>query len=280
MASEVVIRAVESLAEVRRVEELQGEVWGMDDRDVTPLHHLVAVKEAGGQLIGAFDGEQMVGFVYGFVGLEHGQTIHHSHLLAVKPEYRNADVGYRLKLAQRAAVLAQGIGRMTWTFDPLQSANAYFNFHKLGATCSSYRVDLYGAGTSSFLHRAGTDRLWLTWDLESRRVQRRVDGELAPERPADRGPALVRLVAHDAPELELGAGLGAERACLEIPDDVNALGREQPGRTAQWRETTRRALGAAFDAGYRVVDFVREPRGERRAGVYLLVRGRRAEGST
>jgi hypothetical protein len=83
--AEIVIRDVESLEEVRRVEQLQGEVWGMDDRDITSVTHLVAVKKAGGQLIGAFEGGALVGFVYGFVGLEHGQTIHHSHMLGVLP---------------------------------------------------------------------------------------------------------------------------------------------------------------------------------------------------
>jgi predicted GNAT superfamily acetyltransferase len=279
VAPEIVIRDVAGLAETRRVEELQAEVWGMDDRDITPLTHLVAVKEAGGQLIGAFDDQEMVGFVYGFVGVEHGQPIHHSHLLAVRPEYRNEDVGYRLKLAQREAVLAQGIRRITWTFDPLQSANAYFNFRKLGATCDSYRIDFYGAATSSFLHRAGTDRLWLTWDLESPRVQRRLRGE-PPAAPSDAAPALVRIAPCGAPgELDLRGGLAGEETLIEIPEDINALGREAPKRTVQWREATRRAFGAAFDAGFRVGGFHRVPRPEQPAGVYVLRRGAGEEGS-
>jgi predicted GNAT superfamily acetyltransferase len=280
LAAAIVIRDVEGLAEARRVEELQAEVWGMDDRDITPLTHLVAVKEAGGQLIGAFDDQEMVGFVYGFPGVEHGRPIHHSHLLAVRPEYRNEHVGYRLKLAQRAAVLAQGIGRITWTFDPLQSANAYFNFRKLGATCDAYRVDFYGAGTSSFLHRAGTDRLLLTWDIDTPRVHRRVLGEPAGGPPAEGVPALVRIAPCGAPgELDLSGGLAAEEAVIEIPDDINALGREHPKRTVQWREVTRRAFGEAFGAGFRVDDFHRVPRPEHPAGVYVLRRAARGEGS-
>jgi chorismate synthase len=278
LAPGIVIRDVEGLAEARRVEELQGEVWGMDDRDITPLTHLVAVKEAGGQLIGAFDDQEMVGFVYGFPGVEHGRSIHHSHLLAVRPEYRNEDVGYRLKLAQRAAVLAQGIARITWTFDPLQSANAYFNFHKLGATCDSYRIDFYGAGTSSFLHRAGTDRLWLTWDLDSPRVQRRVRGEASPAAPADGAPALVRIGPSGAPgALDLSGGLAADEALIEIPADINSLGRERPTRALEWRDVTRRAFVAAFDAGFRVEGCHRTARSDHSAGVYVLRRGARGE---
>ncbi len=83
-------------------------------------------------------------------------------MLAVRPAYR------KLKLAQRERALAKGIGRITWTFDPLQSLNAHFNFGKLGVVSDVYKVNLYGAQTSSFLHRLGTDRLWVNWLLESR----------------------------------------------------------------------------------------------------------------
>jgi len=273
---EIVLRDVESLEEARLVEALQGEVWGMDDRDITPLTHLVAVRKAGGQLIGAFDGEALIGFIYGFVGLEHGQTIHHSHLLAVKPAYRNQDIGYRLKLAQRTAVLAQGIRRVTWTFDPLQSANAHLNFRKLGATSDSYRVDFYGAETSSFLHRIGTDRLWLTWDLDSPRVVRRLRDEAPAEAPPETTPALVRIAPDGSPEeLDLRDGLAAQQTLVEIPNDINACGREQPQRAVRWRELTRRAFSEAFETGFVVEDFHRAARGAHCVGVYVLSRSRR-----
>src|SRR6185295_20426367 len=126
--SSITIRDIDEPAEMRAVEELQKEVWGIPDLDVVPLTHLVAAKEAGGVLIGAFDGETLVGFVYGFPSFEHGQVAHHSHMLAVKPVYRNYDLGRRLKLAQREHVIAQGMELISWTFDPLQSLNAHFNF--------------------------------------------------------------------------------------------------------------------------------------------------------
>ena len=97
-------------------------------------------------------------------------------MLAVRPEYRNSNLGYRLKLAQRERALASGLTRMTWTFDPLQSLNAHFNFAKLGVVSDRYEVNFYGEETSSFLHRTGTDRLWVSWPLDSFRVTRRVEG--------------------------------------------------------------------------------------------------------
>ena len=130
---------------MRIVEDLQKEVWSVSDRDIVPLTQLVAARHAGGQLIGARDGRTLIGFVYGIVGLERGRTIHHSHMLAVKPAYRNCDVGYKLKLAQRERVLAQGITRITWTFDPLQSLNAHFNFCKLGVVSAHLQDQLLRA---------------------------------------------------------------------------------------------------------------------------------------
>ena len=269
------IRDIDSGAEMHAAEALQREVWGIPDLDVVPLSHLVAAKAAGGVLLGAFDYESLVGFVYGFVGYEHGQMSHHSHMLAVRPAYRNFNLGYKLKLAQRERVLAQGITLMTWTFDPLQSLNAYFNLNKLGVASDRYLINFYGEDASSFLHRNGTDRLWVTWLLESRRVSERLDGmdvKLELERPIP----LVQLGIDEAPRRgNLVEGLSHEHALIEIPTDIDALQQRDVEMAFAWREATRWAFTEALSAGYLVVDFFRPSRGERRPGIYLLSKGKR-----
>ncbi|MGH9837805.1 MAG: GNAT family N-acetyltransferase [Blastocatellia bacterium] len=204
VGAEILIRDIERIPEMRAVELLQKEIWGMADLDVTPLNQIVAAKSVGGILIGAFDGPVLVGFAYGFPGYEDGQPTIHSHLLAVKPEYRNLELGYKLKLQQRAQALARGITRMTWTFDPLQSLNAHFNFGKLGVTAERYEINFYGEETSSFLHRAGTDRLWVSWLLESDRVRQRIEGQAPPGKlPLELAglQPLVQLMTDGAPRL-------------------------------------------------------------------------------
>ena len=244
--STINIRPVDTFAELRAVEEMQKEVWGIPDLDVVPLTHLVAAKAAGGVLLGAFDRETLVGFVYGFVAHEDGEIAHHSHMLAVKHAYRNFNLGYKLKLAQREAVLAQGINLITWTFDPLQSLNAYFNFSKLGVICDRYLINFYGEDAASFLHQSGTDRFWVKWKLNSERVVKRlIKVDVTPKQPAD-------------------------KLLIEIPGDINAVQQQSPELAREWRERTRRAFTEAIDAGYVVVDFYRETRGDEKVGVYIL----------
>lgn len=242
MSSEISIRQVESFSELRAVEEMQKEVWGVPDLDVVPLTHLIAAKAAGGVLLGAFDGPTLVGFVYGFVAEEDGEMAHHSHMLAVRHAYRNFNLGYKLKLAQREEVLAQGINLITWTFDPLQSLNAYFNFTKLGVISERYVINFYGEEAASFLHQTGTDRFWVKWLLTSDRVvQRLKETQPVLENPSD-------------------------KLLIEIPRDINALQQESPEVAYEWRLRTRRQFTEAIEAGYVVRDFYREAG----KGVYIL----------
>ena len=263
---------------MREVETLQKEVWQSEDRDVVPLNILAATREVGAILLGAFDGPALVGFAYSFVGRENERLIHHSHMLAVTPSHRNLNLGYRLKLAQRDRALAQGIDRMTWTFDPLQRLNAHFNFAKLGVTANTYKVNFYGETTSGFLLQIGmgTDRLWVTWLLESERVFERLrkqDGGGASPAELEGMSCLVRVTPNNTPQLTQSSDVLSQKyLAIEIPEDINSLQRESPTLAAKWREATRGAFIEAFGAGYLVEDFYGSTRNDRPLGTYLLSR--------
>ena len=162
------IREITSLDELRVVEQMQREVWRVADVEVLPALHMIAAREVGALILGAFDGGTMMGFTYAFPGFEGEHRVLHSDMLAVREEYRDRGVGRALKLAQRDAAVARGIDRITWTFDPLQARNAYLNFVHLGVIADRYLEDFYGTTTSP-LHQLGTDRLWVTWFLHGRR---------------------------------------------------------------------------------------------------------------
>jgi predicted GNAT superfamily acetyltransferase len=271
--SAIFIREIESISEMRDVESLEKEVWDCDDRDIVPLTVLAAVKEAGGILIGAYDELSLVGFAFGFVGLEDGETVHHSHMLGVRSSYRSYNLGYRLKMAQRERALQQGITRMTWTFDPLQSLNAYFNFGKLGVLSDRYKINFYGETTTSPLHQTGTDRLWVTWLLDSRRVNERVEHGTTTNLDEWPRTILIRCTSANAPERVASISDIKGTAAIEIPHDINFIERTASEQALQWRRETRDAFREALTEGFVVEEFVRGSAASQ-ASSYLLTKRR------
>jgi chorismate synthase len=264
----IVIRDIDELSEMRDVEALQKEIWGVEDREIFPALAMIPLKEVGAILLGAFDRKRMVGFVFGFPGHELGQPILHSDMLAVRREFRSYGLGYRLKLAQREWALARGIDKITWTFDPLQSLNAYLNFFKLGVTADRYCINYYGE-TTSFLHSTGTDRLWVTWRLSSTRVEDRIRRGYEREIPANAEIPTVLSVAENQEPIKL-AEEPAVRKFLEIPADINRMLKESGELALRWREATREAFTEALAAGFVVEDYYLIERNQDRVGRYLL----------
>jgi predicted GNAT superfamily acetyltransferase len=268
----IVLRDITELSEMREVESLQTEIWGVEDREVFPAMAMRPLIEVGAVLIGAFDQDEMVGFVFGFPGLEKDRPILHSDMLAVKLAYRSSGLGYQLKLAQRERALAENINTITWTFDPLQSVNAYFNFKKLGVVADRYMINFYGE-TSSFLHRSGTDRLWVTWLLNSERVIKQISHDSADDIGwSERGRTTAVVQVGNNLEPVIGdRGTAEPRITIEIPSDLNRMLEEKVLRLPmRWRETTREAFTEAMDAGYVVEDFCLADRNGQKVGVYLL----------
>lgn len=272
----IIYRDVENIAEIRAVENLQIEAWGDDERDIVPLNQLIAARHVGGTLFGAFDDEELIGFVYGFYGHLNGRIVHHSHMLAVNPAYRNHDVGFQLKAMQRQRVLADRItNRMTWTFDPLQSLNAYFNFVKLGVISDTYKINVYGEDATSFLHQNGTDRLFVTWLLDSPRVERLISQkQTSGQHSADSARDALRLLRNSSFGTPERAANILEAAAVNfvkiaIPADINSIERADFYRAREWREETRRAFSETLGSGFVVVDYLLE---NEQSGVYLLKR--------
>jgi len=277
----VIIRDLDSYADLEQVEAVEREVWGLADRDVTPLTLIIATKEAGSIWVGAFDGLELVGFAFGFLGMEHGSLILHSHMLAVRELYRDLDLGRRLKLAQRERALTLRIQEMTWTFDPLQSKNAHLNFGKLGVVSDVYRIDFYGPETSSVLHQNGTDRLWVKWPVASRRVRDRLQGKDYRPEVLDAFSRLQPLVQFNGDgrplRNDLSAALARQRIAIQIPSDIGAVEQKDLGLAREWRQATRWAFTEALRAGFFVAEFCRTVRGQQGPGNYLLEKGSIAE---
>ena len=271
MNSSITLREIDSISEMKALEKLQQEVWGWDDLDTMPLMNFIVSREMGGVLIGAFDGKTPVGFVFGFVGCHHGQMVFHSHMLAVLPQFRDQGIGHRLKLAQREEALAKGFTCITWTFDPLQSANAYLNFTKLGVIANDYKINFYGENTSSALHRfIGTDRLWVSWFLESKRVRDRVECGCDPELSLEEHVLLVEMGPDGWPQTRTINSLDQDSLLIHVPADIGVLQQQDPELAVAWRNATRSAFTEALAAGYSVQEFYRIERDGESGGCYLL----------
>jgi predicted GNAT superfamily acetyltransferase len=168
--SSITIRKCTDIDEFNACVSLQKEVWKFEDAELVPLRMFIVADKVGGQIIGAFEGETLVGYVFSVPGTRAGHSYLHSHMLAVRESYRNRGLGRVLKLAQREDAIQRGFELIEWTFDPLEIKNAWLNLMKLGAIARRYYVNHYGY-TSSVLHQGlPTDRLLAEWWLKSRRV--------------------------------------------------------------------------------------------------------------
>jgi Uncharacterized conserved protein len=171
-AASVEIRHCDQVSEFQACVDLQREVWGFSDAELVPVRMFVVAHKIGGQVIGAFSAESLVGFALSVPGVRAGHPYLHSHMLAVKQGYRNAGLGRQLKLAQREEAIARGFELMEWTFDPLEIKNAYLNIEKLGAIVRRYAVNQYGITSSPLQAGLPTDRCIAEWWLQSDRVRR------------------------------------------------------------------------------------------------------------
>jgi predicted GNAT superfamily acetyltransferase len=277
----VVIRSLASGDEVSACQELQLRIWAFPDGlEVLPSHVLMTVPKNGGLVLGAFHEGELVGFLFGYPGLEaSGKPKHCSHMMGVAPEYRGQGIGHQLKLAQRDHVLAQGLDVVTWTYDPLESRNARLNLHKLGALCRTYMADFYGPMTDGLNRGLPSDRVQVEWWIAGDHVRQRLAGERSRETWASLGQAnrtgrnaAGLLTPGPLTESPGSEGPGSEGVLYEIPADFQHIKTSDSGLAVEWRLATREALEIYFSAGYAATDFLSAAtKGERRCAYVLQV---------
>ena len=237
------LRGCHSIEEFRACVALQKEVWNFSDAELVPLRMFVVADKVGGQVMGAFNGKEMVGFALSVPGTRTGHVYLHSHMLAVRKDHRNGGLGRRLKLLQRADALARGIELIEWTFDPLEIKNAYLNLEKLGALARRYNINQYGITSSPLQGGLPSDRLIAEWWLKSKRV-----------------------------ETLLATGKNPPIACessIEVPAQIYdwKAAPETRSHAQQVQERNREQFLRAFSHGLAVLGYERDPEGN---GKFLL----------
>ncbi|MFY9912850.1 MAG: GNAT family N-acetyltransferase [Candidatus Sulfotelmatobacter sp.] len=239
----VVIRRCQGLEELRTCVALQKEIWNFTDDELVPLRMFVVAEKVGGQVMGAFEGKDMVGFALSVPGTRSGHLYLHSHMLAVRKEHRNSGLGRRLKLLQREDALARGIELIEWTYDPLEIKNAYLNIEKLGAISRRYNINQYGITSSPLQGGLPSDRLIAEWWLKSKRVE-------------------TLLASGKNPAFE-------QKAAIEVPAQIYQwkAASETRGKAQQIQERNREQFLRAFENGLTVLGYKRDAEGN---GAFLL----------
>lgn len=272
------IRILEDPEELKQVEDLQGIIWPGSEIDVVPVHILIPMVQSGGIAVGAFTSsdpgeetkEMMIGFVYGFPGVnkigEEQSIKFNSHQLGVLPGFEGKGIGFALKRAQWQLTRQTGFDHITWTYDPLLAKNAYLNIQKLGAVSNTYLREYYGEMRDGLNRGMISDRLMVDWWVNSKRVERRLSKArrgtldlahflsagadiLNPSKLSDEGfpyPGDSVLPINKSP-IHL----------VEIPDDLPALREFTKSAAQDWRYQAREILEELFNAGYYITDFTR-----------------------
>ena len=188
---DILIRRCHGIEEFESCIRVEREVWKSADVDIIPIPLFVVASETGGQVLGAFSGTDLVGFTLAIAGWRARKPFLHSHMTAVLAGHRDRGIGRRLKLYQREDALSRGIGLVEWTFDPLVTKNAYFNFMRLGAIARRFLPNAYGITTSPLHGSLPTDRLVAEWHLRSERVVRVLAGKHAKDTPSKKAARIT-----------------------------------------------------------------------------------------
>ncbi len=235
------LRTCHSVKEMHTALELQREVWHFVDVELVPVRLFVVGEKIGGHVLGAFDGDRMVGFAYGIPGFRNRHAYLHSHMLAVLEPYRNTGVGRALKLFQREIAIQQGFELIEWTFDPLEIKNAFLNVEKLGAITRRYTLNQYGITSSPLQGGLPSDRLYAEWWINSRRVTSLLQTGRKPE---------VKTDAH-----------------IDVPSDIYAWKAAKDPRAVEVQAHNREMFLKCFAEGKSVLGYERDAAGN---GRFLL----------
>jgi predicted GNAT superfamily acetyltransferase len=241
----VELRPLAGLEDADRILRVMDAAW--PGHEPMPREVLRALADSGNVPYGAFDRDDVVGYVLGWVGVDVEDGLHvHSHMLAAVPDRQHRGIGFALKLAQRALALDQGFTVARWTFDPLVARNGFLNLHKLGVIADRFDRNHYGEMPDALNAGERSDRFTVRWDLERDPGPRALTATDTVLSSSHSGwPDAVR-----APSGRSGL--------VEVPRTYGDLRARDRGCASAWREASATAIEACLSAGLVAAGFDRE----------------------
>ncbi|RFT16442.1 MAG: hypothetical protein OP8BY_1620 [Candidatus Saccharicenans subterraneus] len=298
-------------ADYKKYEDLRQAVWQFAEDHMAGTRNLLCenfLHEGSSLFLGVFeeaedggftlDGQHLVGFSYGFVGLKDkslgfdrpSNLWFYSQFLGVRPDRLNYGLGILIKEFQREVLLeVLHIETVVCTYDPLTAVNAYRNVRHFGMKVLEYRVAPYGEyGGRLNRQDVPSDRFFMSWNLRESFCPPVPEPEVGSY--LERWPRTIRVdyrwleTEKGRANLEVASGpildLEEEYLLVPVPADfylmLNLTDVEDPEVRripVNWRFQTREVFLHYFQRGYRVVDFLKAP-ADRKRCCYLLKRNR------
>lgn len=257
------IRQLTSLSELQLIPDLERKVWNMAP---IPIHQTYTALLNGGIILGAYHHDQMIGFLYSFPGFDGKQTYLCSHMLGILPEYQVKGLGEKMKRKQAELAKQYGYAFITWTYDPLESKNAYLNIHKLGAVGATYSPDHYGDLQDELNTGLPTDRITIEWYIQQEQSNKRNQATLDQERilldvNEQRQPTVIKSLSNEVLEKE-------RNWFVAIPQDFQTIKKENMELAKNWRYRTREMMQTLFSLGFQAKDVIRHP--EKHVSYYVF----------
>lgn len=255
--SDIAIRDLTTYDEFLQVREVQQACWGFSGGEGLYPPVLLTASQNGGTVLGAFDGDKLVGYLFGFLGLHEnrGPLKLCSQTMGVLAEYRGRGIAEQLKWAQRDRALKLGLKLITWTYDPLEGPNAYLNLHKLNGVVRVYKRNVYGEHFGALNEGLPTDRFLVEWWVDQISTLNSQISNLE-------GVEITRVEGNGAEQrlCDYDLDSGEQAVSVQVPVNIQALRQADLALALDWRLKTRRLFEVYFGRGYVAVDFARGER--------------------
>jgi len=225
------IRLCTTQAEFAACIELHQGIWNFAPKEVLSARTLALANLTGGHVYGVYRDGKLIAFALAFMAIRDGSPYLHSNIVAVLPSFQGKRIGRLIKLYQREQAMQHGIQRIEWTFDPLETRNAYFNITKLGAQSHRFISNLYGVSTSPLHRNLPTDRLVAKWELDSEQVHCALAGRAICQPPA------------------------SHKAVIRLPRNIDAIRVSAPEQIEVLQANLRRQFMDEFQKGLAVTAF-------------------------
>jgi predicted GNAT superfamily acetyltransferase len=264
----LIIRKIEGQQEVLNIQYLHRTIWGLDDLEVIPGHILLAIQKANGLGLCAYSGKEPVGFIFGFLGMSPQDHIYlHMHNIAVLEAYRNQGIAFQMMLEARDQMLARGIERIDWTYEPLESRNANLYMNKLRCIGKRYVHNYYGFMPDQLNEDMPSDRLIAEWWLKDKRVidclSATSKGQSRPDAPNQGvlnrtiiGPLGLRKPEKVSWDVNCIARGTPSFVYIEIPTNFQEIRQQNFDLALEWRLSLRDLLDNCFAHGLFINGFL------------------------